>query len=179
MSPRPRDVPKEGCSSWCGASPIRLGGDGERPRRLPNEIGRGVGLQRTREQVSLSGILVIGEAARFPELGRTFYERGPERTIETLAAVFECLAERGALEVDDPRLAAAHFNWLAMSIPLNQAMLRGTDEPASRTNSTDTRTLACVRSFAPTRPGDRPIQPSGASSIAHRFRVARRLKFVD
>ena len=75
--------------------------------------------------------LVIGEAARFPELGRTFYERGPERTIDGLAAVFEKLAKRGALDVDDPRLAAAHFNWLVMSIPLNQAMLRGTDAPAS------------------------------------------------
>jgi AcrR family transcriptional regulator len=75
--------------------------------------------------------LVIGEAARFPELGRTFYERGPERTIDALAGVFEQLAQRGALDVDDPRLAAAHFNWLVMSIPLNQAMLRGTDKPAS------------------------------------------------
>jgi TetR/AcrR family transcriptional repressor of mexJK operon len=75
--------------------------------------------------------LVIGEAARFPELGRTFYERGPERTIAALAKVFEQLAQRGALDIDDPRLAAAHFNWLVMSIPLNQAMLRGIDEPAS------------------------------------------------
>jgi AcrR family transcriptional regulator len=75
--------------------------------------------------------LVIGEAARFPELGRTFYERGPERTIDALAAVLERLSERGVLDVDDPRLAAAHFNWLVMSIPLNQAMLCGTDEPAS------------------------------------------------
>ena len=45
--------------------------------------------------------------------------------------MFEQLAQRGALDIDDPRLAAAHFNWLVMSIPLNQAMLRGTDEPAS------------------------------------------------
>jgi TetR/AcrR family transcriptional regulator, mexJK operon transcriptional repressor len=75
--------------------------------------------------------LVIGESARFPELGRTFYERGPQRTIEALAAVFERLAGRGLLAVDDPRLAAAHFNWLVMSIPLNQAMLCGTDEPMS------------------------------------------------
>jgi TetR/AcrR family transcriptional regulator, mexJK operon transcriptional repressor len=73
--------------------------------------------------------LVIGESARFPELGRTFYERGPERTIEALATVFERLAGRGQLAIDDPRLAAAHFNWLVMSIPLNQAMLCGTDEP--------------------------------------------------
>ena len=50
--------------------------------------------------------LVIGEATRFPELGRTFYELGPGRTIETLAAVFGQLAERGLLQLDDPSLAA-------------------------------------------------------------------------
>ena len=33
--------------------------------------------------------------------------------------------------LDDPPLAAHHFNWLVMSIPLNQAMLLGTDEPPS------------------------------------------------
>ena len=75
--------------------------------------------------------LVIGEAGRFPQLGRLFYERGPGRTIDALATMFERLASRGALELDDPRLAAAHFNWLVMSIPLNQAMLLGEDEPAS------------------------------------------------
>ena len=73
--------------------------------------------------------LVIGEASRFPELGRVFYERGPGRTITALAAAFERLAERGALALDDPGLAAAHFNWLIMSIPLNRAMLLGEDEP--------------------------------------------------
>jgi hypothetical protein len=72
--------------------------------------------------------LVIAEADRFPELGRTFYERGPERTIEALATVFQGLAAKGSLRIDDARLAAAHFNWLVMSIPLNRAMLRGTAE---------------------------------------------------
>ena len=61
--------------------------------------------------------LVIGEAARFPQLGRLFYERGPGRTIDALATIFERLASRGALELDDPHLAAAHFNWLVMSTP--------------------------------------------------------------
>jgi TetR/AcrR family transcriptional repressor of mexJK operon len=73
--------------------------------------------------------LVIGEAGRFPELGRTFYERGPGRTIAALAAAFERLAADGALRAEDPELAAAHFNWLVMSIPLNRAMLSGEDEP--------------------------------------------------
>jgi TetR/AcrR family transcriptional regulator, mexJK operon transcriptional repressor len=75
--------------------------------------------------------LVIGEAGRFPQLGQLFYERGPGRTIDTLAALFERFASRGELELDDPRLAAAHFNSLVMSIPLNQAMLLGQDEPAT------------------------------------------------
>jgi AcrR family transcriptional regulator len=73
--------------------------------------------------------LVIGEARRFPELGRSFYEQGPARTIAALATVFERLAARGALRMDDPAIAAAHFNWLVMSIPLNRAMLLGDDEP--------------------------------------------------
>jgi AcrR family transcriptional regulator len=73
--------------------------------------------------------LVIGESGRFPELGRTFYERGPGRTIEALCATFERLAERGLLQFDNPPLAAAHFNWLIMSIPVNRAMFFGDDEP--------------------------------------------------
>ncbi len=72
--------------------------------------------------------LVIGESGRFPELGRTFYERGPGRTLDALAAAFERLAAAGALRLDDPALAAEHFNWLVMSIPLNRAMLLGDDE---------------------------------------------------
>jgi TetR/AcrR family transcriptional regulator, mexJK operon transcriptional repressor len=73
--------------------------------------------------------LVIGESGRFPELGQLFYERGPGRTISALATVFERLAQRGALVLDDPLLAAAHFNWLVMSIPLNRAMLLGDESP--------------------------------------------------
>jgi len=73
--------------------------------------------------------LVIGEANRFPELGRTFYERGPGRTIAALADAFKRLAERGVLQLEDPSLAAAHFNWLIMSAPINRAMLLGRDEP--------------------------------------------------
>src|ERR687892_1971664 len=43
--------------------------------------------------------LGIGESARFPELGRTFYEQGPGRTIAALAAAFERLAARGVLQL--------------------------------------------------------------------------------
>jgi AcrR family transcriptional regulator len=66
--------------------------------------------------------LVIGEAGRFPDLGRTYYERGPGRTAEMLASQFRVLADRGLLRLDDAPRAAQHFNWLVLSIPLNQAM---------------------------------------------------------
>jgi TetR/AcrR family transcriptional regulator, mexJK operon transcriptional repressor len=71
--------------------------------------------------------LVIGEVGRFPELGRAFYERGAGRSIAALATAFERLAARGVLQVEDPLVAAAHFNWLIMSAPVNQAMLLGDD----------------------------------------------------
>ncbi len=71
--------------------------------------------------------LVIGEVTRFPELARVLYERGPARAMIMLAAVFVGLAERGLLEIDDPAVAAEHFNWLIMSAPLNRAMLLGDD----------------------------------------------------
>ena len=38
--------------------------------------------------------LVVAEAGRFPELGRTYYERGPGRTSATLTSTFQNLAER-------------------------------------------------------------------------------------
>jgi AcrR family transcriptional regulator len=71
--------------------------------------------------------LVISEAGRFPELGRLFYERGPGRTIGALADAFERLAAGGILRIEDPHLAAEHFNWLVMSIPINRVMLCGED----------------------------------------------------
>ena len=39
--------------------------------------------------------LVIGEAGRFPELGRTFYERGPDARSRRWPPAFERLAARG------------------------------------------------------------------------------------
>jgi TetR/AcrR family transcriptional regulator, mexJK operon transcriptional repressor len=69
--------------------------------------------------------LVIGEVARFPELAQVLYERGPLRAMTTLARIFEQLAAQGHLKLEDPMLAASHFNWLVMSDALNLAMLLG------------------------------------------------------
>lgn len=75
--------------------------------------------------------LVIGEAGRFPELGKAYYERGPGHAGNVLSGVFQRYAERGLLDLDDPLTAALHFNWSVLSIPMNIAMFTGDDEPFS------------------------------------------------
>ncbi|MFG2071353.1 TetR/AcrR family transcriptional regulator [Nonomuraea maritima] len=78
--------------------------------------------------------LVMAEAERFPDLGRTWYEQGFERSLKTLAAAFCRLAERGALRLDDPELAAEHFVGLLLWIPVNKAMFRGGNDLYTETD---------------------------------------------
>lgn len=69
--------------------------------------------------------LVIGEASRFPNLGKALYDGGPARAIAGLASAFARWADRGLLAIDQPQVAASHFNWLVMGDPVNRAMLLG------------------------------------------------------
>lgn len=90
--------------------------------------------------------LVIASADRFPDLGRTWYERGFGRVLDTLAASFRQLAARGLLRVDDPGLAANHFVGQLLWIPMNEAMFTGDDQarsPADLEHYAD----AAVRAF--------------------------------
>jgi TetR/AcrR family transcriptional repressor of mexJK operon len=90
--------------------------------------------------------MVIGEVARFPELAKVLYERGPQRAIAALAKTFERLAARGLLVIDDPLIAASHFNWLVMSEPLNKAMLLG-DEAIPKPPALRRHAAEAVRIF--------------------------------
>jgi TetR/AcrR family transcriptional repressor of mexJK operon len=123
---------RELISATVHATGDHLSGDiaviGDRPLAIElHTFARGLLRGIMQPQVLRLRRLVIGEATRFPELGRTFYQGGVERTVETLARDFERLAKGGLLHIEDSRLAAAHFNWLVVSIPLNRAMLLGDD----------------------------------------------------
>jgi AcrR family transcriptional regulator len=74
--------------------------------------------------------LVIAESARFPELGRAFFEAGPRRGMTTLAAFFARLTAAGHLRVADPPLAAELFAGALLGVPLRAALLGRT--PLSR-----------------------------------------------
>jgi AcrR family transcriptional regulator len=52
---------------------------------------------------------VIAIAERMPEIGRTFYETGPERGIKALAAYLDTQNAAGALNVPDTEIGAAQF----------------------------------------------------------------------
>jgi AcrR family transcriptional regulator len=71
--------------------------------------------------------MVIGEAGRFPELGKALYDSGPRRAMKAFAAALERLSGLGLLQIGDADTAAAHFNWLVMGGPLNAVMFLGDD----------------------------------------------------
>lgn len=73
--------------------------------------------------------ILIGEAERFPDLAQAWYQAGPKRSCAVFATWFQALDERGLLRVPDPMLAAQHFNWLILSIPVNMAMSVPLDGP--------------------------------------------------
>jgi TetR/AcrR family transcriptional repressor of mexJK operon len=80
-----------------------------------------------RPQVLQMRRLLVGEAVRFPDLARTYYERAPERVLTALAPELKHLDERGLLRVADPALAAKHFAFLILGVPLDKAMFFGDD----------------------------------------------------
>lgn len=53
--------------------------------------------------------LIIAEGTRFPELARTFYQLGPDRTHAHLAGMLSAWRKRGLIRLDDPQRAAAQF----------------------------------------------------------------------
>lgn len=62
----------------------------------------------SREAVALYR-LVVGESKRFPEMGQIFYERGPQRTLELVAAFLAREVEAGALRGIDPLHGAQYL----------------------------------------------------------------------
>lgn len=90
--------------------------------------------------------LIIGEAGRFPELGKALYNGGPGRAIAGLSAAFKRWADRDLLVIDNPLVAATHFNWLVMGEPVNRAMLLG-DGAIPGTAALRRNAAAAVRVF--------------------------------
>lgn len=68
--------------------------------------------------------VILGEAARFPEIARSFEREGPERVCAAVAAYFADAVERGLLDVADPRFAAEQFLCSLKGPSMQNAILR-------------------------------------------------------
>lgn len=51
----------------------------------------------------------VAESARFPELGRAFYESGPKQVLDEIAAYLSSDKVRQELDIEDPYMAADQF----------------------------------------------------------------------
>ncbi len=75
--------------------------------------------------------IVIAAAAKFPEIGKAYFDAGPCRGWQRLADYLERMTAQGVLRVDDPQRAASQFLDLCKS-GLHLRMLLGEREPPSR-----------------------------------------------
>jgi hypothetical protein len=76
----------------------------------------------SKEQIALIRVVSM-EAARFPELGKRYYELGPKRAEERLAAYLRKQVERGRLLNEDTRQMAQHFVSLVSGGPVRWFVL--------------------------------------------------------
>ena len=53
--------------------------------------------------------LVVGEAGRFPEMGRIYYERAPQPTLELMAGYIGTVMEQGLLRRENPLHTAQYL----------------------------------------------------------------------
>ena len=83
----------------------------------------------------------IAEAGRFPELAKLFLARN--RVRDLIIEVLQTYADRGAIEIGDPKLTAEHFAILVVGIPRIMALLVGREPPAEE----ERRLRAAVRLF--------------------------------
>lgn len=66
--------------------------------------------------------LVIGEAHRFPDVGREYQESGPDKVLTGLMAFLETQRDLKRLTFEDAELAAEDFWGLILSAPRNRAL---------------------------------------------------------
>jgi TetR/AcrR family transcriptional repressor of mexJK operon len=88
-------------------------------------------LALSKEQIALVRVVSM-EATKFPELGKRYYELGPKRAEERLAAYLRKQVERGRLLNEDTRQMAQHFVSLVSGGPVRWFVLGFDPIPMSK-----------------------------------------------
>jgi TetR/AcrR family transcriptional regulator, mexJK operon transcriptional repressor len=114
--------------------------------------------------------LVAAEAARFPEVGRVYYEHGPARGHAKLQEYFARQIANGSLKLSDVRRAADYF-W---GMLLHHATLRRLYNVGPRPSATEIRSdsAAVVDAFLALYGAPSGIARSaqGAERVRHRMK---------
>jgi TetR/AcrR family transcriptional regulator, mexJK operon transcriptional repressor len=122
-------------------------------------------LALSKEQVALLRVVSM-ESAKFPELGKRFYELGPRRGEQMLAAYLSKQIEKGRLSKHDTRQMAQHFESLILGSPIRWIELGFDPTPLPKSalrKHLNVTVQAFMRAYGPAnrRPprGRSPMQP--------------------
>lgn len=124
---------------------------GKDPRGALTEIGTSFLSLLTSDAAVAIYRVVIGETARFPELGRTFFASGPELVKRRIEGYLAEAASERALALDDPRVAAEQFIAMLM-VPMHMHRLLGVGGPPDRERiaaTVDRTVSAFLRLYGP------------------------------
>jgi AcrR family transcriptional regulator len=104
--------------------------------------------------------LVIGEAERFPELGKVFYELGPRQKLEDIGAYLGKAMAEGRLRLGDPMLAAEQFFALCRAHSHHRMLWAVGDAPCESEMEAEVGAAVAVfcDAYSPTLP---PLVPAG------------------
>ncbi|WP_158045042.1 TetR/AcrR family transcriptional regulator [Skermanella pratensis] len=95
------------------------------------EIGRNfLGLILSAPAVAILRV-VVAESARFPDLGRIFFNSGPNQMRQSLGSYLATAAAHGRIDTDDPGRAAEHFIGM-LQTPVHFSVLFGVKDHFSR-----------------------------------------------
>ncbi len=126
-----------------------------------------IALMTQPEMIALVRI-VIGATAKFPNLGRAFYESGPCYGETKLAARLEAWRAEGALHFDDGRVAARHFIDLAKSGLLNACLFGAaeTASPEAIARNVDVAVEVFVRLYGVGDPSAASMSPASEAGVS-------------
>jgi AcrR family transcriptional regulator len=96
-------------------------------REYLREFGRRLIRMMTQPQLVAQVRVVIAATAKFPRLGRAFYEAGPCYGVRKLSERLTKLVAAGALEIDNIELAAQQFGELCKAGLFNRLLFAAVD----------------------------------------------------
>lgn len=114
-------------------------------------IGTRFGEFVTRPKALAAHRVIVGEAHRFPELARAFYEAGPKRTMQRVCDFMADAHASGKLDLPDARLAAEQFLGLIKANLHTKLLLCLQERPDEATirRFVDSAVDLFVRGYAP------------------------------